>query len=156
VIEELACRGYRVVRETARAFIEVELRQGRRLEEIKSDPAAFEGRILRAKLSIEAGLPAEETVFLDRAVPDSIAYYILEGLDPQQPRVDSSRVRYHRIFLFERLGFTKDPVRSENANTAAQIEELIEHAYGSLGYGLIRVPPMPIVQRADYVLNHIE
>jgi predicted ATPase len=151
VIEELHCRGFRVVHEAARALIDAQLREGRRLEEIKADAAAFEGRVFRSKLAVEKRLPAFELVFLDRALPDSIAYYRLEGLDPAQPRRECRRVRYHRVFLLDRLQFTRDPVRSEDAATAERIEALIVEAYQSMGYPLIRVPVVPVAERADYI-----
>lgn len=155
VISELAQRGFRVVPEAARSFIDVELKKGRHLAEIKSDPALFEGIIFRTKLDIEAQLPAHERLFLDRALPDSIAYYLLEGLDPAEPRRHSRGVRYNRVFLFERLEFAKDLVRSEDAKTAARIECLIEEAYSDLGYAIVRVPLMPVAARTDFVLAHV-
>jgi predicted ATPase len=155
VIGELARRGFRVVPEAARSFIEIELKKGRHLADIKSDPARFEGLIFRAKLGIEAQLPADERLFLDRALPDSIAYYRLEGLDPTEPQRQSRRVRYSRVFLFEHLVFIKDYVRSEDAETAAGIERLVAEAYTGLDYSIIRVPVMPVAQRADFVLAHV-
>lgn len=155
VIDELARRGYRVVPEAARAYIEAELEKGRRLDEIKSDPRRFEGHIFRAKRRLEARLPAGERLFLDRALPDSIAYYVLEGLDPAEPRRQSLRVRYRRIFLFERLTFVTDPARSENALAADRIERLIGAAYRDLGYAVIRVPVMPVPARTEFVLNRL-
>lgn len=152
VIEELARRGHPVVPETARAYIDRELARGRCLEEIKADPSAFEGHIFRTKLALEGRLPAEEPFFLDRGLPDSIAYFTLEGLDPEEPRARCRQVRYHRVFLFERIEFLKDPVRSEDSETAARIERLIEEAYAGLGYPLVRVPVMAIAERAAYVL----
>jgi predicted ATPase len=155
VVSELAQRGYRVVPEAARSFIDGELKKGRRLAEIKSEPALFEGMIFRTKLDIEARLPAHERLFLDRALPDSIAYYLLEGLDPSEPRRHSRKVRYNRVFLFERIEFAKDLVRSEDAIIAARLEWLIEEAYRDLGYPIVRVPLMPIPARADFVLAHV-
>ncbi|MCU0585309.1 MAG: ATP-binding protein [Desulfobacterales bacterium] len=155
VIDELARRGRPVVPETARAVIDQELARGRRLEEIKADPAVFEGRIFRTKLALEGRLPPEEPLFLDRGLPDSIAYFTLEGLDPQEPRAHCLRIRYHRVFLFERLEFLKDPVRSENDDTAALIERLIEAAYTELGYSPVRVPVLRIPERAEYVLARV-
>lgn len=155
VIDELARRGYRVVPEAARAYIEAELKKGRRLDAVKSDPRRFEGHIFRAKRRIEARLPAGERLFLDRALPDSIAYYVLEGLDPAEPRRQSRRVRYQRIFLFERLDFAPDPVRSENALAADRIERLIDAAYRDLDYVVTRVPVLPIPERAEFVLNRL-
>jgi predicted ATPase len=61
-------------------------------------------------------------------------------------------VRYSRVFLFEPIEFTKDPVRSEDTQAAARIERLIEEAYGELGYTVVRVPVMPIPARTDFVL----
>jgi predicted ATPase len=155
VINELARRGYRVVPEAARAHIDAELKKGRRLAEIKSDPRRFEGHIFRSKLRTESNLPEEEALFLDRALPDSIAYYLLEGLEPSEPRRHSLRVRYRRVFLFERLDFVKDPVRSETAKSAAAIERLIASAYGELGYAIVRVPVLPIPARTEFVLNRL-
>ncbi len=155
VINELARRGYRVIPEAARAHIDAELQKGRSLAEIKSDPRCFEGHIFRSKLRSESGLPTAEPLFLDRALPDSIAYYILEGLEPSEPRRHSLRVRYQRVFLFERLSFVKDPVRSENARAAAEIERLIEAAYCDLGYAIVRVPVLPIPVRTEFVLNRL-
>ena len=152
VINELARRGFHVVPEAARSFIDVELKKGQRLAEIKSEPARFEGHIFRTKLGIEARLPAQERLFLDRALPDSIAYYRLEGLDPSEPRRQSRLVRYSRVFVFEPIEFTRDPVRSEDTATAARIEGLIEEAYSELGYTIVRVPLMPVAARTDFVL----
>jgi predicted ATPase len=154
VITQLAQRGYRVVPEAARIYIDAELKKGRRLAEIKSDPASFERHIFRAKLRLETSLPAGELLFLDRGLPDSIAYFILEGLDPAEPQRQSLRVRYRRVFLFERLEFMQDPVRSENAQMAAKIERLIEAVYSHLGYAIIRVPVLPVPARAEFVLTH--
>jgi predicted ATPase len=152
VVDELARRGLPVVPEAARAYIDAEMKKGRRLDEIKSDSARFEEHIFRSKLGIEAGLPADQRLFLDRALPDSIAYYRLEGLDPAEPRRQSRRVRYSRVFLFERVEFMKDSVRAEDAETAARIERLIAEAYTDLDYTIIRVPVMPVARRADFVL----
>ena len=152
VLSELARRGFRVVPEAARAYIDAELKKGRHLDEIKSDPARFEGQIFRTKLAIETRLPARERLFFDRALPDSIAYYRLEGLDPAEPRRHSLRVRYRRVFLFERMVFTRDTVRTEDPQTAERIERLIEGAYTDLGYAIVRVPLIPVAERADFVI----
>jgi predicted ATPase len=156
VIADLARRGFGVVPEAARAHIDTELRKGRPLLAIKSDPRRIESLIFKAKLRIEARLPADEPLFLDRALPDSIAYYLLEGLDPAEPRRQSLRTRYRRVFLFERLDFVKDPVRSEDSRTAARIERLIAAAYRELGYAIVRVPVLPIPARTEFILARLQ
>jgi hypothetical protein len=98
VIADLARRGWGVVPEAARAHIDAELRKGRPLLAIKSDPRRFESLIFKAKLRIEARLPADEPLFLDRALPDSIAYYLLEGLDSVPARISVRAPRLRQGF----------------------------------------------------------
>ena len=106
------------------------------------------------KIEIESHLPADECVFLDRAVPDSIAYFRFEGLDSSEPEQLSRLVRYCRVFFFDRLQFTRDAVRSENEGSANTLEGLIEVSYRQLGYDLIRVPVMPVAERTRWVLAY--
>lgn len=155
VIEMLARRGYRTVPEIARSYIDSRLAQGATLDAIKADALAFEGHILLEKVRIERRLPADQLVFMDRAVPDSIAYFQIEGLDPAQPLLHSRAVRYKSIFLFERLAFEKDAVRSESCETAGRLEALLVEGYSRLGYTLVRVPVMPVARRADFILAHV-
>ncbi len=154
VIEGLADRGHRVVYEVARAFIDSQLAKGAALSEIKTDILAFERQILIEKVRIEKKLPKPQIVFLDRAVPDSIAYFQIEGLDISEPLKYSQFARYRNVFLFERLTFEKDPVRSENQALAVRIEGLLTKSYAMLGYEIIRVPVLTVAQRINFVLAH--
>ena len=154
VIRSLDCRGFKVVPETARSYINSQLASGRTLMEIKSDVLSFERHILHEKIRIEQTLPKDQTIFLDRAVPDSVAYFQLEGLDGNEPLSNSRYVRYRGIFLFDRLTFQTDAVRTEDSTLAGQIELHLEACYRQLDYPIIRVPVMPIGQRVDWILKH--
>jgi predicted ATPase len=155
VIMQLEQRGCAVVHEVARTYIDTELVRGKTLQQIKADEWAFERQILMAKVKIEASLARDDIIFLDRAVPDSIAYYKLCGLDSAEPLQKSRRVRYRKIFLFERLTFLTDPVRSEDEKTAERLGRLIEKSYQSLGYNLIHVPQASVADRTEFVLAHL-
>ena len=155
VIEGLAQLGFNVVPEAARAYIDSQLHRGYTLKEIKSDILSFERHILLAKVQIERKLSKSQPVFLDRAIPDSIAYFKLEGLDCKEPLEYSRMLRYKKIFLFDQLTFEKDAVRSEDPALAAQIEALLEQCYLDLGYSITRVPALPLDQRIDFVLARI-
>lgn len=154
VIQMLAQRGFEVVHETARAFIDSQLACGYTLEKIKSDILSFERHILIEKVRIEKRLPRQQIHFLDRAVPDSVAYYQIEGLDGTEPLSYSRHVRYKGVFLFERLAFETDAVRTEDSELAERIELLLEKCYQQLGYTINRVPVMPIERRVEWVLQH--
>ncbi len=155
VIKDIEQRGIRVIHEAARAYIDRQLGKGLRLDQIKADLLQFERHILHAKIRIEDALTKTEPVFFDRGVPDSIAYYILEGLDPAEPLKLSRRIRYRRIFFFERFDFLKDGVRSEDEMVAARLNDLLLEAYGKLGYDVVMVPVMPVADRTDLVLANI-
>ena len=155
VIQELEQQGYPVVHEVARAYIDRELMKGKTLSEIKADEWAFERHILLEKIKIEAQLKPDKVIFLDRAIPDSIAYYKLNGLNPAEPLQKSHQVRYQNVFFFERLSFLADPVRSEDEKAAHRLSQLIEESYRSLGYDLIHVPLLSVENRTDFILKHL-
>ena len=155
VIRELEKLGYPVVHEVARAYIDERLQNGETIARIKADILSFERHILYKKIAIEQSLLNEETVFMDRAVPDSIGYYILEGLDPDDPIQKSRLWRYKKVFFFDRIPFEKDPVRSENNKTASKIEGLLKKSYRMLGYEIIVVPLESVNARVNFILNHL-
>ena len=156
VINALEQRGFRVVHEVARAYIDEELQKGMSLKQIKADPYRFENHIFLTKLKIEASLPQNDIIFLDRAVPDSIAYFQLEGLDPGQPVEKSKMVRYRKIFQFERLAFLEDGVRLEDDLLADQLDNLLETAYRNLNYEIFRVPAISVEERTAFILERLE
>lgn len=155
VISGLERLGYRVVNETARAYINDELDKGKTLDEIKADMSLFERNIFHRKTAIESSLPEKAIIFLDRAIPDSIAYFRFAGLDPKEPEKESANIRYRKIFLFERLRIKQDEVRNENEADSILIERLIEEAYGNLGYEIMRVPVLPCGRRVDFMLENL-
>jgi len=153
VIQMLEQRGYKVIHEVARAYIDGQLKKGKLISEIKADKRAFERHILMEKCRIEAELASDELIFFDRAVPDSVAYYRLNGLNPAEPLQKAREVRYQKVFLLERLAFLTDPVRAENESTARRLEQLIKESYRALDYDIIQVPVLSIAQRAEFILN---
>jgi predicted ATPase len=156
VIRELERRGYSVVHEAARAYIEAGLAKGFSLSQIRDDELAFEHRILEEKVGVEKKLRAGSTIFFDRSVPDSIAYFRLSGLDPSEAIAQSRQRRYRNIFLLDRLSARKDAVRKEDDRTASIIETLLIECYRDLGYPIIRIPVSTVSDRADAILNHLE
>jgi predicted ATPase len=155
VIQELEQLGRKVVHEVARAYIDTQLKSGETISGIKADILSFERRILYKKIEIERSLPKDEPIYLDRAIPDSIGYYIHEGLDPAGPIQMSRFWRYERIFFFERIPFEKDHVRSEDEKIASKLEGLLKESYRMLGYEIVYVPLMPVNHRVGFILKHV-
>ncbi len=139
LIEALAARGHRVVPETARAHI-AEL--GVTPAEIAAD-AALQARIQHGIAArqhrIEQALDPQEPLFLDRALPDSIAYFEQLALETGH-LVAGARRRYRRVFYLEGLALQADGLRFEDAGAAQALGEAILGAYRRLGYVPERVP----------------
>ncbi len=156
LVSSLETRGYRVVHETARAYINEMQKSGKSLQEIKADLLSFERTILYRKLSIEAALPENETIFLDRGIPDSIAYYQSAGLDISEPLEKSRGVVYRKVFHCQRLWFENDHVRAEDELMAEQLDNLLKQAYEILGYPVVEVPVLTLEQRVDFILERLQ
>lgn len=151
VIQELEVRGYRVVHETARSFLE------KKREESKSPEFRKQAQttILEMKLDIESSLPVDETLFLDRGAPDSIAYYRLHELDPAEVFQRGRRRRYRRVFFCDRLPLEPDAIRTEDEATAAKLHAFLLDAYRRFDYEVISVPVRSIRERTDFILKHL-
>lgn len=156
LLKELEKRGYRVIHEVARAFIEEEMQQRRTLKEIRADKESFENRVLNEKISIEANLPKDEVIVFDRAIPDSIAYFEIAGLDTEEVIAKSPRNEYKKVFLLDRLPYDRDHVRIEETETAARLDHGLEAGYKMLGYDVTRIGVMPAEERLRLILQEIE
>jgi predicted ATPase len=156
LLKELGELGYRVIHEVARAFIEMEMEQGQTLEKIRADKETFENRVLHAKIAIEERLPKDEVIIFDRAIPDSIPYFKLAGLDTKGVIEKSPRHRYKKVFVLDRLPYAKDQARIEDQQTAARLDRELEAGYRTLGYEIKRIGVMSVQDRLKLILQEIE
>ena len=129
--------------------------QGRTVAEIRSNEGDFQQRVAKLKLKTEAELPLEEVVFLDRAMPDSIAYYQFCGLDPQEAYAVCHRDLYRKVFLMEPIAFEGDYARTESLDAIARLHDLLRDAYEQLGYGVVTVPVMSVEDRVRFILERM-
>lgn len=139
LIEALAAQGHRVVPETARAHI-AEL--GHTPAEIAADrklQARLQRGIAERQHRIEQTLDTAEPLFLDRALPDSIAYFELLALGTDD-LIAGARLRYRHVFYLEGLPLQTDGLRFEDDRDAHLIGDAILSAYQRLGYAPVRVP----------------
>ena len=103
VVEHLSFLGYKVIAEAARILMHDEISRGKTVDEIRSDNRSFQSRILNMKIDLEDRLDPDELLFLDRGIPDSIAYDKVDDLDPQ-PAIEASKKRlYKAVFILEPL-----------------------------------------------------
>ena len=156
LVQALEEKGYRVIHEVARAYIEMQMEQGHALEKIRVDKKSFENWILNKKLAIEETLPADEIIIFDRAIPDSIAYFEEAGIDPQEAIGKSPRNRYKGVFLLDLLPYQADHARIEDSQIAKRLDQGIETSYKMLGYTVMRIGVMSVAARLKLVTAHME
>jgi predicted ATPase len=156
LVRALERLGYRVVHEVARDYIEAQMREGRTLEQVRADKRSFESYILNAKVALEATLSKDELIVLDRAIPDSIAYFEAAGLDKTEAVEKSPRNQYRKIFLLDRLPYKTDHARIEDKETARKLDKGLEQSYKMLGYNVMRIPVMSIQDRLEIIVAEIE
>jgi len=156
VLEALEQMGFKWIPEAARLYIDAELAKGRSIEEIRRDEATFQRGLVATKARIESELAPNETVFLDRAMPDSLTYYRVARLDPAEVFEISKRFRYHRVFIFDRLPFEQDGARTETAESSVFLDKQLEIDYHELGYDVARIPVATVQERVQLILDSIE
>ncbi len=154
LIDLLADQGFRTVPETARQFIDREMARGRTIEEILWD-VATEPAIEDMQLRIEHGLRATDIVFLDRALPDSLTFRRLVGLNPNEILAECFHHRYASVFILDRLPFQLDGARIEDDASTGFLDEWLARDYSALGYGVVRVPVLPPQERLAFVLERL-
>ena len=155
VINELAAAGYETVEEVARKYIESHIRNGTSADDLRADEAKFQRILIDEKVKAEKNADEEKLIFFDRGVPDSITYYRVAGLNPNEALNDCFHYRYGLVLLFDRLTYEDDHVRTEDEETAVFIDEWIERDYRSLGYEVKRVPVLPVKERVKYVIDTV-
>lgn len=152
LVGQLADKGFETVRETAREYYKRELAKGRTIDEIRGDIVANTHRLVAMQLKIERDLNALDAAFLDRGVPDSLAFGRVGGLNPNDVVADCFHHRYASVFMLDRLPLQQDDERIEDDATSDLLDAWLESDYLALGYHVVRVPVMPPHKRLAFVL----
>jgi len=156
IIDLLQKRGYNTTIEHARHYIDTMHDEGHSVEEIRSNKRKFQLGVLDMQIAQEASLNKDDIVFLDRAIPDALAYYRFLQLDYDENLIEAIKeVSYKKIFILDRLPFTQDYARTENENDQRVIHQLIIDVYHDLGFPIVFVPVLPPLERVQYLLNNL-
>lgn len=148
-------RGYKTTIEHARHYIDTMLREGHGVEETRKDQTAFQLGVLEMQIEQEAELDPNELVFLDRAIPDALAYYRFLGLEPHPRLVEAiRRASYWKVFVLDMLPIIHDYARTEDAAAQRRIHQLLVQVYTELSLPIVLVPVMPPADRVDLILNN--
>ena len=153
LINLLADQGFQTSPEGARLYLEREIANGRTIEELRSDHVTLQCGIKDMHLEIEHGLQANDFIFLDRAVPDCLAWDRVFGLNPNEFLRECFHYRYASVFILTRLQLELDGLRYHDDALQDFTEEWHIRDYRSLGYRIVRVPVLPPEERLAFVLE---
>lgn len=152
----IAGRGYQTAKETARAYFERELAKGRPIDEIRKDMTAIQSGILELQVLLENRLQADEITFLDRALPDSLTFHRLVGMDPNGILAGCFRHRYASVFILDRLPFLREKrLGPEDEASATFVDRWLARDYSALGYEVVRVPVLSPEDRLDFIFERL-
>ena len=158
VIKALAMQQFATVPEAATLIISEQLAAGGNLLPW-IDLDGFLDVLIEKQRELEAQIPAgSEIAFIDRGIPDELAYFKFRGIEPTQ--IYKKAFKEHRydnkVFLLERLpGYKQDKIRKEPLEMVQRLRVLHEEAYKELGYEVIVVPLLSIEERMKFVLERI-
>ena len=155
-INILTARGYKTTIEHARHYIDTQRQKGRTVEETKRNQEEFQMGILDMQIEQEAELSPDEIVFLDRALPDALAYYYFLNLPTNRKLTDALKLyRYRKVFILDILPLVQDYARTEDESAQKRIHELLVKVYSSLNVPVIHVPILPPEDRVNYILSNL-
>ncbi|AXT62411.1 hypothetical protein D1816_19245 [Aquimarina sp. AD10] len=156
-INMLAELGYETTIEHARHYIDTMRIKGQTVEELRSNKREFQLGVLDMQIEQEASINPKNLVFLDRAIPDALAYYRFLKLEVDEILKDAMRkVNYKMIFVLDKLPLINDYARLESENDQIQIHNLITEVYESLPFPVVHVPVLPPLERVNFILNSIK
>ena len=155
LLESLSQHGFKWYPEIARVYVEQKLSDWENLQTIRAEEGKFQRGLIDAKVALELNADPTETILFDRAMPDSITYYRVAGLDPREVLSKCFHRRYAKVFILDPLPFIADNARTEDEGIVAFLDFWLECDYRALGYDVVRVPVMSISERTQLVLAHI-
>ena len=154
LLDHLGSLGFTTVREAARDVIHEQLQLDSEVLPWR-DQSAFQRHVLELQLRRES-VADGPVIFMDRGIPDGIAYLRAYNHSVFRDMLVHARGRYEGVFLIAPHGeYVDDAERREDPEEAQMLHGVIEATYRDLGSELINVPSMPVAQRSEFVLKRV-
>ena len=157
IINNLRSRGFLCYEEISRE-VTLQARKDGIEQLFLTKPLLFSKKLLegRTQQYIEASKEQKNFVFLDRGIPDVLAYMDYIGDEYPKYFIDACNANtYDYVFVLAPWQeiFTSDSERYENFEQAIEIHHHLMKTYMRFGYQLIDVPFESIEKRTDFVLE---
>ncbi|WP_299224405.1 ATP-binding protein [uncultured Psychroserpens sp.] len=157
IINELTKRGYTCFEEISRQ-VTLDARKDGIEQLFLTKPLLFSELLLKARTQQfkDAKTIEKDLVFLDRGLPDVLAYMDYVKSDYPKHFIEScEKHTYNAVFVLAPWQeiFTSDSERYENFDQAIEIHDALLKTYQRFGYSLVDVPFDSIEKRADFILD---
>lgn len=160
VIKKLEWLGHHCLHEVSREVTLEAQKQGI-TQLFLEDPLLFSQKLLEARVKQYESLEdsKEKFTFLDRGVPDVVAY--MEYFGTKYPKSFSEACKlnsYEKIFLLPpwREIYTNDNERYETFEEAETIYSFLKKTYLFYEYNIVEVPKLSVKNRCDFILNNLD
>lgn len=159
VLEELTRKGFRYVPEVARQIIRQQIIHGGHALPWDDIKTYAELMLKQSLYEYKQNKANGNITFFDRGVPDTLAYYRLTGLKLSADvfRCIEDCHYNQKVFILPpwKEIYETDNERKQNWAEVMQTHEVLITVYTELGYQLIEVPPIPVTERAAFIVSHI-
>lgn len=160
IISELQGRGHNCMLEISRQ-VTLEARKNGTDQLFLTNPLLFSELLLegRIKQYVEANNSGTEFVFMDRGIPDVLAYMDYIGDKYPQTFVETCKSHvYDHVFILSPWQeiYRSDNERYENFEQAVRIHHHLLNTYEKYDYNLIDVPFEKVEKRAEHILDIIK
>ena len=119
-------RGYITTFEHARHYLDTQRLKGRTIEDVRKKQKEFQLGVLNMQIEQENQISPDVQVFLDRAIPDALAYYRFLNLPEDEKLTAALRtVFYKKVFILDCLTLVKDYARTEDEAAQKKIHALL-------------------------------
>lgn len=159
IIDELKQRGHLCFEEISRQ-VTLEARKSGVDQLFLTQPLLFSQMLLegRAKQFLEANSHPNRTVFLDRGLPDVLAYMDYFGSDYPEDFINVCQNNtYDAVFILApwKEIFKSDSVRYETFEQSELIHEHLQNTYSRFNYNLIDIPFDTVQKRTDFIIDFL-
>jgi len=159
ILQALEMKGYCVVNEAATDVIAFEQSLG------NAEPWKFPNFIdeiitLQKQRQMQTLKASSEIQFFDRSPLCTYALAIYLGFEPSEEllqeieRIEKDEIYQKEVFFIENLGFCNPTeARKISFEESLVFEKIHEETYTKFGYSCIKVPPISLVERIEFILK---
>ena len=160
IINHLMSLGYCCLEEVSRQVI-LEAKAAGIDQLFLTEPVLFSQKLLHGRINQykNAQLAEQNLVFIDRGIPDIVAYMEYIGDDYLAEFHEAAlQHKYNKIFVLPPWQdiYVSDNERYESYDQAQQIYNYLIDTYKSYGYELIEVPKETVDNRVLFILNQLK